>query len=131
MKKDKAILCVDDEPIILESLKAELNQTFGKEFMIEVAESGAEALEVLDFLAERKISTLVIISDWLMPEMKGDELLATVHKKFPKMIKIMLSGQADPQAVSRAETDANSTFVAKPWNKQALIDLIQKNMSGL
>lgn len=128
MKKGKAILCVDDEPIILESLKAELSNVFGDEFMIETAESGEEALEVLDFLADRKINTLVIISDWLMPEMKGDELLAKVHQKFPKMIKIMLSGQADPQAISRAKTNADSNYVAKPWKKQDLVALIREQL---
>jgi DNA-binding NtrC family response regulator len=128
MKKGKAILCVDDEPIILESLKAELSNVFGDEFMIETAESGEEALEVLDFLADRKINTLVIISDWLMPEMKGDELLAKVHQKFPKMIKIMLSGQADPQAISRAKTHADSNYVAKPWKKQDLVALIREQL---
>ena len=126
MTKDKAILCVDDEPIILESLKTELFQSFGEEFMIETAENGSEALEVLDALEAQGIHTLVIISDWLMPEMKGDELLAKVHKKFPKMMKIMLSGQADPKSIHRANTEANSTFVAKPWNRQDLTALIKK-----
>ena len=128
MKKDKAILCVDDEPIILESLKIELGQSFGKDFIIEVAESGEEALEVLDFLAERNIHTLVIVSDWLMPDMKGDELLTRVHLKYPKMGKIMLSGQADPQAISRVQTEAQAAFVSKPWEKQNLSNLIGKHL---
>jgi len=128
MKKTKAILCVDDELIILESLKAELAQSFGKEFIIEIAESGTEALEALEFLEKQEIKTLIIISDWLMPEMKGDELLSIVHKKFPNMVKIMLSGQADPKAVSRMESGAGVTFMAKPWKKQDLAALISKHL---
>ncbi len=90
-KKTKAILCVDDDHIILGSLKIQLMQEFNDEFIIETAESGDEALEILDFLTERSIHTLVIITDWLMPEMKGDELLVEVHKQFPKVGKIMQS----------------------------------------
>lgn len=124
MKKTKAILCVDDDTLILESLKAELNQSFGKEFIIEIAESGEEALEVLGLLSDSKVDTLVIISDWLMPRMKGDELLTKVHDLFPKMSKIMLSGQADPQAIHRVKADAHAAFVSKPWKKQDLSALI-------
>ncbi len=128
MKKKKAILCVDDEPIILASLKMELTQTFGNEFIIETAESGEEALEVIDSLVGDDVQTLVIISDWLMPNMKGDELLTQVHLKFPKMIKIMLSGQADQKAISRVEKEIKAAFMAKPWKGQDLSTFIKKQL---
>lgn len=129
MKKTKAILCVDDEPIILASLKSELSQSFGEHFIIEIAESGEEALETLEFLAERNIDTLVIISDWLMPDMKGDELLAKVHGKFPKMAKIMLSGQANPEAIARVKAEVQAIFISKPWKKQDLSELIKEKIA--
>lgn len=128
MKKNRAILCVDDEPVILASLKAELGQRFGSTFIIEVAESGEEALEALDFLADQNVNTLVIISDWLMPDMKGDELLSKVHKKFPNMAKIMLSGQADTDAIVRIQNEAQAAFMSKPWRRQDLGDLIDQQM---
>ena len=49
----------------------------------------------------------MIISDWLMPGMKGDELLIRIHELFPKVVKIMLTGQADEVAVNRAKELAN------------------------
>ena len=122
--KNKAILCVDDEPIILESLKAELGESFGSTFLIEIAESGEEALEVIDFLAEKQIETLIVITDWLMPDMKGDELLAKIHAKFPNMGKIMLSGQADQKAITRVQTEVRAAFLSKPWDRKKLNDLI-------
>ncbi len=129
MKKYKAILCVDDEPIILKSLKAELTQTFGQEYLIEVAESGEEALEIIEEFAQKSIDTLLVISDWLMPDMKGDELLATIHERFPNIAKIMLSGQADNQAIERVKSISHGTFVAKPWRKEELYKLINDSLN--
>ena len=42
------ILCVDDEEIVLKSLKRELNEGLGVEYIIETAEGGEEALEVFE-----------------------------------------------------------------------------------
>jgi CheY-like chemotaxis protein len=128
MKKHQAILCVDDEPIILKSLRAELSYNFGNEYIIETAESGQEALEIIEELAEKNVHTLLIISDWLMPEMKGDELLLKVHQKFPNIAKIMLSGQADPQAIERIKSSAQGTFIAKPWKKDDLNKLVTESL---
>lgn len=131
MKKHKAILCVDDEPIILKSLKSELGQSFGSEYIIETAESGDEALEIIEELAEKQVDTLVVISDWLMPDMKGDELLMIIHQKFPSIAKIMLSGQADSQAIQRVESISQGSFMSKPWKKEDLNKLVNDNLSNL
>lgn len=128
MKKHKAILCVDDEPIVLKSLKAELGHNFGAEYIIEIAESGEEALDILDEFLEKGVDTLLIISDWLMPNMKGDELLIKVHQKFPNMAKIMLSGQADETAITRVKSFALGTFISKPWNGEQLKEAIDKKL---
>ena len=69
------LLCVDDEIIVLTALKDQLRRAFGNDFLIDVAESAEEALELLDELAEHGHSLLVIVSDWLMPGMKGDEFI--------------------------------------------------------
>ena len=83
--------------------------------MIDVAESAEEALELLDELAEQGHSLLVIVSDLLMPGMKGDEFLVQAHQRFPSVVKIMLSGQAEPAAVERARREAGlHEFLAKP-----------------
>lgn len=126
MSNKKAILCVDDEIIILRSLKELLTQRFNNQYIVEIAESGEEALEIIEMLAERKIDTLLVISDWLMPEMKGDELLVKIHQKFPHMAKIMLSGHAAPEAIQRAYKEAKlNNFIAKPWDEDKLLKEIQ------
>ena len=124
-KKNKAILCVDDDPMILMSLKLQLTQSFDGQFIIETAESGEEALELIEFLGGRNIDTLLIISDWLMPKMKGDELLVKVKDRFPKVGQIMLSGQAQNDAVQNAFKNSNLRyFISKPWNKSDLVEKV-------
>lgn len=132
IKKTKAILCVDDDYIILGSLKIQLMQEFGEEYIIETAESGDEALEIVDFLVERDIKTIVVITDWLMPDMKGDELLIEINRKFPHVAKIMLSGQADEQAIQTAfEKGGMQAFISKPWEKKDLIEKIYDAMKQI
>jgi len=119
------LLCVDDEVIVLTALKDQLRRAFGSDFVIDVAESAEEALELLDELSEQGHKVLVIVSDWLMPGMKGDEFLIQAHQRFPTVVKIMLSGQAEQSAVDRARREAGlHEFLAKPWNAAELVDSI-------
>jgi len=119
------ILCIDDEPVILQSMKTQLKQHFGKKFRYEFAESGEEAFEILDEFNQNQISTVIIVSDWLMPKMKGDELLIKVHKKYPSIVTILLTGQADSEAVARAQKHAQlHKFLPKPWEENELVEAI-------
>lgn len=128
----KSILCLDDEQTILTSLKGQLKRNFGSEYAYEFAESPDEALELIQELVDDGVEILLIVSDWLMPEMKGDEFLIEVHKKFPGIVKIMLTGQADGEAVKRAEEQANLfRCLSKPWNEDELIQTIQSGISLL
>lgn len=129
---DAAILCVDDELVILKSLEIELQSAFGDYYLYEFAESADEALEIIDELDEEEVQILIIVSDWLMPGMKGDEFLIQVHKKYPKIVKLMLTGQADEEAVERAKQYANLyRYIPKPWNNQELIEIIRSALSEL
>jgi CheY-like chemotaxis protein len=123
------LLCVDDEIIVLTALKDQLRRAFGNDFHIDVAESAEEALELLDELSGQGHRLLVIVSDWLMPGMKGDEFLVEAHRRFPTVVKIMLSGQAEQAAVDRAKKEAGlHDFLAKPWNAAALVDTINQGL---
>ena len=125
----KAILFVDDEKTILDSLKAQVKNMFGKKYVYEMAESADEAWEIILELEKSGVETLVIVSDWLMPGIKGDEFLIKVHGQFPKIVKVMLTGHADEKAVENAKSNANlHRCIMKPWNKEELYDAI---LSGL
>ena len=125
------ILCVDDEPDILNTLKTQLKNEFKDDYFYELAESGDEALDLLEDFSEES-QVIVIVSDWLMPGIKGDELLIRVHQKYPKIIKVMLTGQADKAAIQRAVQAADLyCCLYKPWNSQELIDTIKSGLAKL
>ena len=117
----QVIICVDDERTVLRSLKAELQEAVGNDYTIEIAEGGEEALELIEELLEDRDEVLLIISDHIMPEMKGDELLKQAHLISPKTIKIMLTGQADIEAIANAINSANLyRYITKPWQAEDL-----------
>ena len=127
-----AILCVDDEPVILNSLKAQLKAAFGDNYLYETAESAEEALELLEELQEDELEIVIIVSDWLMPGMKGDELLIQVHQKYPQIVKIMLTGQAAPESIQRATELAHlHCCLYKPWSEEELIKTINSALDKL
>jgi DNA-binding NtrC family response regulator len=124
------ILCVDDDKSILISLKAQLNHYLGEEFQFEFAECAEEAWEVIDDLTSENQTIAVIISDWIMPRIKGDEFLISVHEKYPSIVKLMLSGHAEEDAIKRATRDANLVAcLSKPWDIDELISIIRQNVS--
>ncbi|HIK33987.1 MAG TPA: response regulator [Oscillatoriales cyanobacterium M59_W2019_021] len=126
-----AILCVDDEQTILDSLKIELENAFGDDNLIEVAQGGEEALEVIEELIEDDYEIAIIISDYIMPDMKGDELLKRIHELSPKTLKIMLTGQADLTAVANAINYAKLyRYIAKPWHPEDLSLTVSEALSS-
>jgi CheY-like chemotaxis protein len=125
------LLCVDDEIIVLVALKDQLRKAFGTKHIIEVAESALEGMEILDELVGHGHMPLVIISDWLMPGMKGDEFLIEAHRRFPYVVKVMLSGQADDDAVDRVRQSAGlHAFIAKPWDGAELIQCVSAGLES-
>lgn len=127
-----AILCVDDEVGVLESLEIELQQAFNGKYLCEFAESAVEALEIIEELCEAEVKILVIVSDWLMPGMKGDELLIKIHQKYPHIVTVLLTGQADQEAIERTKLEANlHAFIQKPWHNQELIEAIKSGLANL
>jgi len=125
------IVCVDDEKTILNSLEMELMDALGDQYLIETAESGIEALEIIEELLAEGIELPLVISDQIMPSMKGDELLTQVHAITPKTLTILLTGQADAEAVGRAVNSANLyRYIPKPWESTDLSMTITKALKS-
>src|SRR5919202_3999840 len=119
--KKPVIICVDDEQTILDSLEIDLLKAFEDKYLIETAQSGEEALELLSELLAEQYEVPVVISDQIMPNMKGDELLRSVYAISPNTLKIMLTGQADLEAVANAINYAKLyRYIAKPWQAEDL-----------
>ncbi len=115
------ILCVDDEKIILESLKAELRREFATDFEIETAAGGEVALELAKELLYAGLSLLMVISDQNMPGMKGSELLAQIKSLSPDTHTVLLTGYTDLDAVRDAVNLAGLfRYLSKPWKFEEL-----------
>ncbi|MGD1808123.1 diguanylate cyclase domain-containing protein [Dapis sp. BLCC M126] len=116
------IICVDDEFMILQILGKLLRRNFGKDYNIELANSGAEALSLCAELKAEGLQIPLIISDHNMQEMQGDSLLIELHKLYPKMLKIMLTGHADAHSVGNVvNASALYRYIHKPWDEDDLI----------
>jgi len=107
------ILLVDDEPNVLSALRRVFRQ---ENYEVVTCVDPNEALERL-----RDESFHVIISDYMMPGLNGGELLKQAREVKPGMIRIMLTGHADVNAViSAMKTGAVYKFILKPWNDDDL-----------
>jgi len=104
---NEKILCVDDEPNILDAYR----RTLRKRFNIDVASGGEEALRAI---AERG-PYAVIVADMRMPGMNGVELLAKVREVAPLTVRMMLTGNADQQTAIQAVNQGHIfRFLSKP-----------------
>lgn len=112
------ILFVDDEVSILDSMKRQLR----KRFDILTAESGKEALAVLE--TEGPIA--VIIADMRMPEMDGVELLTHVKDMYPDTVRLMLTGNADQETAIEA---VNKGQIFRFLNKPCSIPLLATSIA--
>ena len=70
------------------------------------------------------VKVLVIISDWHMPSMKGDELFTIIKEKYPEINLIMITGQADKDTLdSLRNSNQMLAILNKPWDRKALLSL--------
>lgn len=126
------VLCVDDEVLILNSLKIQIKNELNDLCNVEAAECADEALEIVEELYQDGVGVVLVLCDWLMPGMKGDEFFVQLHQSHPQIIKIMLSGQADQSAIDRAKDEAGlHQFIHKPWDKTELITLLKSKLEAL
>jgi len=109
------ILCVDDEVNILHAL----NRVFRKEgYRILTASDGPRALGLL----EENKDVHLVISDQRMPGMTGTDFLAIVREKYPEIIRIVLTGYTEVDAITDSINKGHIyKFILKPWNDQNLV----------
>jgi HD-like signal output (HDOD) protein len=115
----KRILFVDDEQNILDGLR-NLLWKYRSEMNMVFALGGETALEQLS-----KAPFDVIVSDMRMPGMDGATLLQRVKKEYPEIVRIVLSGHADQEAIFRALPVAHQ-FLSKPCDAEKLCNVIER-----
>jgi DNA-binding NtrC family response regulator len=107
------ILLVDDEPNVLSALRRVFHH---ENYEVTTCQDPKQALE--KFGSEQ---FHLIISDYMMPGINGGELLRQARVLRPDMIRIMLTGHADVNAVvSAVKSGAVYKFILKPWNDDDL-----------
>jgi diguanylate cyclase (GGDEF)-like protein len=117
-----AIVCVDDERDILRNLGEQLKRHFGKDYDIELASSGEDAILLCTEITAEGKEIALIVSDRKMKGIGGDTLLIRLHALYPKALKIMLTGQADANSVGKVvNAEALYRYIAKPWDETDLI----------
>jgi len=125
---NRAILCVDDEAVILLSLKLLLKKRYGEKYRYECAADAERALSTIETLISEGVRVILIISDWLMPGMNGDVFLRIVHERHPDIKAVMISGRIDEDSIKKLEEEGVfSGFLSKPVTPvdfYALIDQI-------
>lgn len=108
------ILCVDDEPNVLDGLARSLRG----HYVVETSAEGKLAVEMLKTAAP----FAVIMSDQRMPQMTGTQFLAHARAVAPSSVRVLLTGQADMQSAMDAVNEGNIfRFLTKPCSTDALL----------
>ncbi|TMP75555.1 response regulator, partial [Pseudoalteromonas phenolica] len=117
------IMLVDDEIDILKSLKRTLRL---QHYEVVYTDDPRQALGLIQ---EHKPH--VLITDFRMPNMNGQELIQEVKKHDPSIECIVLSGQADYDDM-KSLINANNTFkfLSKPWNNEELYTTIEAALTN-
>ncbi len=115
----KNILFVDDEPAVLDGLRNLLRKQRHRWHMT-FAQGGKAALEELE-----KAPFDVVVSDMRMPGMDGAELLRNVKERYPGTARVVLSGHADQEMVTRALPVAQQ-YLSKPCDGEQLRGVIDR-----
>lgn len=118
------ILCVDDEPKVLDGLSLQL----GRHYQVHTAPSGQAGLDVLG----AKGPFAVVISDMRMPGMDGAAFLARVRAEAPDAVRMLLTGYSDVESAIAAVNEGQIfRFLAKPCApdllRQAVAAAVEQN----
>ena len=121
-----AVVCVDDDPHILQMLSFQLEKIIdSKCTLIEYFTNPEDVIANLNELALEEIDIVFILVDYQMPQMNGVQLIRTIKAINPKMECVMLSGQANSVQVAELTQDNLLTeFIHKPWDEQTLFEVL-------
>ncbi len=114
-----SLLVVDDEPMVVQTLQMQLSPLTSEGVWTEGALSGQEALELISRLPA---PLAVVIADYLMPGLRGDDLLIEIHRLAPQAKLILLTGQAEAYNVGKIVNHAPLyRYITKPWDPTDLL----------
>ena len=115
--KDYPILFVDDEKFNLQAFRL----SFKRDFTIFTAQVPSEAFEIL-----KREPIAVALIDQVMPVMTGVELLQRIQREYPDIIRVLITGYTDIEAVIAAINKGEVyRYAKKPWSYIELRNLLR------
>ena len=114
----KRILVVDDEPFVCDAVKMMLEFDGHK---VETASSARAALEIF---TENKYD--LVITDYAMPQMKGDELALRIRERAPEQAIVLITAYAEMLKASQSPLTGIDGVVSKPFLLEDLRATIAK-----
>ncbi len=110
------VLVVDDDLLV----RSALLRTLRDHFEVDLAASGADAMEIL-----KSVRYAAIVSDLKMPGVDGLRLLQWVATYLPETQRILLTGHAEfPSTVGSMNDAGIYKIVLKPWDNEELIAVL-------
>ena len=125
MNSNKVILIVDDELIILESLRIQISRILPDVVLLEAASSGDEAIQLIDEFYNENKDLVLVISDFNLDDLKGTDILKHAISKFSTVEKVILSGQSNTELIQQFKNEYGlAAVIDKPWNFGEIEEII-------
>ena len=116
------VVLVDDEEMVLTSLKSLLN--LETDYAVKSFKNPTDALA---FIKENDVH--LVVSDYLMPEMDGITFLGEVRKIRPDVPRIILTGYADKENAIKAINEVGLfQYIEKPWDNDDLLIIVRNGL---
>ena len=126
-----ALLVVDDDLLVVSTLKMHLRRILPQEWLLITALSGPEALGLVEEHVKDGGAVHVALVDYQMFPMRGTELLMKLNERYPSMRTIMLTGQADMEAVNLVIDKVKLfRYMQKPWDPRDLERTVLESITG-
>jgi DNA-binding NtrC family response regulator len=126
-----AVLCVDDDPVILQLIDFQMKKLVNP--VNTIVESTTDPTQVEEKLEEIKsygLEPLFLMTDYQMPGMSGAQLIRKMKKINPELNCILLSGQANDVAVAELEDEKLLfSFIGKPWKEDQMKEILRPLLS--
>ena len=111
------ILTVDDDPVVLSAVRADLRRRYGRDHRVLAEPSGEAALETIERLALRGDEVALFVVDQRMPGMSGTEFLLAASEHHPAARTVLLTAYADTDVAIQAINDVGlDHYLLKPWD---------------
>lgn len=120
------IICVDDEPSILMALQQQMIRAFANDFAIEIAENSESAIELIQNLLENDYRIATVVTDEMMPGMRGHQLINEIAKLSPDTHYVLLTGYIDAETIAGVKSNPKIICLSKPWGYDELVRSIRE-----